>query len=234
MASTKNAKDKIPSSTNVGLNNEIVSVQNTTPIKVNVNKKTWLILFLVIIIIGVILLIDNSVTVKFKTVSYNNNQSSIFNLKFYKSYYLSYSYDSSTPASKEKSSGQNETIALASKVSINNKYPIWLTVSSSELSSSIRRTYETNNRNLCLPEPTLFTIYNTYSKQHVHFCNFTLITDRQAYIGYYVYKQKLYTVIVTQVIDKNLPKNSNIETVGLSDYQSDLNTIVGSIKPTTK
>jgi hypothetical protein len=197
-------------------------------------SKSWYaaILVALVIMVGLVSLFFMSHG-KFKSVTYNNGHSLRFSMTFYRQQYSSTSYSSTTPATTKQTNDihQSSIIGLASKTSLNNRYPLWLAISNNELTPYIRNLYIAYKGNLCSPQPTLFTVSNKNFKQHIPFCKFSLITDRQAYVGYFLYKQKLYTIIVTQVASKKQLADSNSkDSVGLADYQTDIKTIVSSLK----
>ncbi len=169
----------------------------------------------------------------FKAITYDNGQGSKLQLQFYRKYYLSNDYSSTAPASVNKPANASSLTGLASKVPVDNKYPLWIGVTVNALNNYARAQYAANgNQFSCGPGATILTVNNTWFKQRIPICKFDLIIDRPAYSGSFIYKQKLYSIIITQVATKQQLANKNgPESTGLADYQTDIKTIINSIKP---
>lgn len=193
-------------------------------------------IYLTLIILGVlciVLALTIFNPVKLEPITYNNGQGYSFSMQFYSKYYLSSDFNSLTPAKSlgKNNAKQSGVLGLASKDSRNGKYPIWLAISVERLFVNPQGVPDHNNYS-CGSLPTVFTINSKNLNQKLSICSLDGSTGQPAYSGAFIDNGYLYHILITQVADKKeLSSSNNASKMGLADYQNDLKTIIGSIKP---
>jgi hypothetical protein len=197
-------------------------------------KKLVAALVVILILVGGGIYLDKTTInpPRFKTITYNNGLGAKFKLQFYGKYYPSKDYTTSDPTKalhQNQSSYKNGVTGLASKVSVNSNYPLWFAISANSIDPASTSSYPAGQTLPCVSGTAVFTVTNTALKQKILICNSNVVQGRPSYTATFAYRQKLYFVIMTQVASKAQLTNSS--DVGLSDYRSDLTTIIQSIKP---
>jgi hypothetical protein len=198
-------------------------------------KKVAIIIPTSILVIGVLaaLLLSGVIPLqKFKTVTYDNGQNSTFKLKFYSKYHITTQDTKSQDLINPDLTNTKTLNQLTSKVSVNSKLPIVLSMKNTTLTKG----YDfwkncTNNA------PTAFSTYNKTLNTNVNVCSLTNEDKDILYLGVAkITEQHMLIFIVTQDVDFARVKDqayakSVLEKAGLQDYQNDLKTIIGSIQP---
>jgi hypothetical protein len=198
-------------------------------------KKVAIIIPTSILVVGVLaaLLLSGVIPLqKFKTVTYDNGQSSTFKLKFYSKYRITTQDTKSQDLINPDLTNTKTLNQLTSKVSVNDKLPVALTMWNTTFTEGYNVWKSCTSR-----APTAFSAYNKTLNTSINACSVTTDNKDIMYLGVAkVDDRHMLIFIVTQDIDFARVKDqayakSVLEKAGLQDYQNDLKTIIGSIQP---
>jgi len=165
-------------------------------------------------------------TLKFTKVEYDNGKGDVFNLTFYRDY--------ETIVLADKVDRHMKT--LVSKVSKDDKHPIYINISSAEESSEESSERDCEDRNF---GAVAMTIKIKSIDQYVKLCSVKEDYDFDQdilYFGLFRAQNKIYPIIVSQDIDVEEAVKSKenaqeaIATAGLEVYQDDIEKIISSIE----
>jgi hypothetical protein len=220
-------------------------IQQQEELEEKVLKKKKLITKLAIIIptslllIGLLLVLILTDTIplhKFKTITYDNGQGSSFSLKFYRKYSTTTTTTSSRDLINPDLSTNKNLYQLTSKITNNGKLPVVLSIWYNPYSQS----WDNQFSNCSSKAPTAFTVHDSSINTDINTCTLLVSGSNDAvYVGVAkVDEQHLLIFTVAQDIDFQKIANKDtsyakevVGKIGLQDYQDDLKTIIGSIKP---
>lgn len=168
---------------------------------------------------------------KFKTVNYDNGKGTSFSLKFYSKHTLKNVAQSSYLPSE--SSISPELQQLASKVSVNGKYPLVLWAQSNESTAPSFSNNDCTRNNL----PKVFDARIDFINDDAAVCAVKAQDKDLIYLVTFHHSNKGYLVYIAQDIDFQKATSSpekaqdTLTKAGLADYQDDIKTILASLKP---
>jgi hypothetical protein len=155
---------------------------------------------------------------EFKNVGYTNSKGISFKLDFY-----------SKHSSKKLSSGNKQ---LVSKVSKYGKFPVVLSISTTDETSAYNRTKD------CTGFTKAFDVQNNNLNQKISVCNFGKqgsLSASGVYIAGFIHNNKLHIITISQDYwGANLSSQSgaqeSLTRFGMEPYKADIERIVSSIK----
>ncbi len=204
--------------------------------KAQFKKRIFISIGVVVILVGLLIgVLASGLLSSWKTITYDNGKGSKYTLSFYSRYEVKNLLDTDKTTA-DFTSSTSPSKKLVSKVSKDKKYPLTLYITSVSFDRGGEVAYR---RFQTCPHtaPKAFSVHNDYANSDVNLCAINQDGKDIIYIGVFKDKTDVYLVMALQDIDYSKaltdPKSAQklLDKLDLKVYQSDLEKIIGSIKP---